>query len=135
MVIGHTHMPFDRLADTRRIVNPGSVGLPYGRPGAAWALLGPDVILRRTAYNTAAAAKALSASASDLPDIEFITGDITTRASVSDAEALAAFNQTIEHQARQRQTPMSSTTQLPRSGRFRKPIPRTEQCAEHINAK
>ena len=28
VVVGHTHMPFDRLADTRRIVNPGSVGLP-----------------------------------------------------------------------------------------------------------
>jgi predicted phosphodiesterase len=106
VVIGHTHMPFDRLADTRRIVNPGSVGLPYGHPGAAWALLGPDVILRRTAYDAGAAATALSASASDLPGIEFITGNI--RASASDAEALAAFNQTIEHQARLRRAPSGS---------------------------
>jgi len=102
VVVGHTHMPFDRLADTRRIVNPGSVGLPYGHPGAAWALLGPDVILRRTAYDTSAAAAALSASASDLPGIDFITGNI--RASASDAEALAAFGETIERQARQRQS-------------------------------
>ena len=100
VVIGHTHMPFDRLADTRRIINPGSVGLPYGHAGAAWALLGPDVVLRRTAYDTEAAAAALSSAASDLPDIEFITGNI--KASASDAEALAAFNQTIERQAGQR---------------------------------
>ena len=103
VVVGHTHMPFDRLADTRRIVNPGSVGLPYGHRGAAWALLGPDVVLRRTAYDTSAAVAAMSASASDLPGIEFITGNV--RASASDAEALAAFNETIEHQARQRPDP------------------------------
>ena len=100
VVIGHTHMPFDRLADTRRVINPGSVGLPYGHQGAAWALLGPDVILRRTPYDTQAAAATLSASASDLPGIEFITGNI--QASASDAEALAAFNETIRQQARQR---------------------------------
>jgi putative phosphoesterase len=100
VVIGHTHMPFDRLADTRRIINPGSVGLPYGHPGAAWALLGPDLVLRRTAYDTDAAAAALSSTASDLPGIEFITANI--KASASDAEALAAFHQTIEHQAGQR---------------------------------
>ena len=103
VVVGHTHMPFDRLADTQRIVSAGSVGLPYGHPGAAWALLGPDVVLRRTAYDTSAAAAALSASASDLPGIEFITGNI--RASASDAEALGAFNETREHQARQRPDP------------------------------
>jgi len=89
VVIGHTHMPFDRLADTRRIINPGSVGLPYGHAGASWALLGRDVVLRRTRYDAEAAAAALSASARDLPGIEFITGNV--RASASDAEALAAF--------------------------------------------
>jgi predicted phosphodiesterase len=34
VVLGHTHMPFDRLADRRRYVNPGSLGMPYGLPGA-----------------------------------------------------------------------------------------------------
>jgi predicted phosphodiesterase len=51
VVLGHTHMPFDRLADRRRFVNPGSVGMPYGRRGAYWALLGPDIALRRTDYD------------------------------------------------------------------------------------
>lgn len=100
VVIGHTHMPFDRLADTRRIVNPGSVGLPYGHSGAAWALLGPDVVLRRSAYDTAAAAAALTASAASLPGIGFITGTIETV--VSDAEALTAFSETARQQAGQR---------------------------------
>ena len=39
VVCGHTHMPFVRLVDRRLVVNPGSVGMPYGRPGGAWALL------------------------------------------------------------------------------------------------
>ena len=63
VVVGHTHMPFDRLADGRRVINPGSVGLGYGHPGASWALLGPDVVLRRTLYDTEAAAAALEAAA------------------------------------------------------------------------
>jgi hypothetical protein len=34
------------------VVNAGSVGIPYeGRAGAYWALLGPDVELRRTEYD------------------------------------------------------------------------------------
>jgi len=43
VVLGHTHMPFDRLADRRRFLNPGSVGVPYGSQSALWALIGPDV--------------------------------------------------------------------------------------------
>lgn len=39
VVCGHTHMPFMRLAGNRLMINPGSVGLPYGRSGAHWALL------------------------------------------------------------------------------------------------
>jgi predicted phosphodiesterase len=35
VVCGHTHMPFARLANRRQIVNPGSVGMPYGRAGGA----------------------------------------------------------------------------------------------------
>jgi putative phosphoesterase len=50
----HTHAQFDRRVDGIRSLNPGSVGLPYeGQPGAYWALLGPDVELRRTEYDLA----------------------------------------------------------------------------------
>ena len=42
-VCGHTHMQFDRTIGTVRVVNAGSVGMPFGEPGAYWLLLGPDV--------------------------------------------------------------------------------------------
>jgi predicted phosphodiesterase len=57
VVCGHTHMQFDRMVDRLRIVNPGSVGMPYGEPGAYWAMLGPDVQLRRVDYDREAAAR------------------------------------------------------------------------------
>lgn len=65
MVCGHTHMPFDRLGGGRRFVNPGSVGMPYGPPGAAayWALLRPEITLRRSPYDAHAAAERLRPSA------------------------------------------------------------------------
>ena len=56
VVCGHTHMQFDRRIDGLRVVNSGSVGMPYGRPGAYWTMLGPGVDLRRTDYDRQAAA-------------------------------------------------------------------------------
>jgi predicted phosphodiesterase len=100
VVLGHTHMPFDRLADGRRFVNPGSVGMGYGHPGAAWALLGPEVTLRRTHYDADAAAAMVRAEAADLPGIEDLAGNI--RAAASDAEALQAFTEAIRQQAARR---------------------------------
>lgn len=91
VVLGHTHMPFDRLADRRRFVNPGSVGMPYGGTGAYWALLGPDVVLRRSAYDGPAAAALFREQAADYPGIEeFIAENVLT--TPSDAEALAVFS-------------------------------------------
>ncbi len=34
VVCGHTHMQFDRAIGTTRVVNAGSVGMPFGEPGA-----------------------------------------------------------------------------------------------------
>ena len=63
VVCGHTHHQFDRRVDATRVVNAGSVGMPYeGRPGAYWALLGPDVEFRRTEYDLDAAADAIRAT-------------------------------------------------------------------------
>jgi hypothetical protein len=54
-------------------VNAGSVGLPYeGRPGAYWALLGPDVQLRRAPYDLESAAAEVRASAFPDPE-EYLT--------------------------------------------------------------
>jgi predicted phosphodiesterase len=91
VVLGHTHMPFDRLADCRRFVNPGSVGMPYGGTGAYWALLGPDVTLRRTGYDAEAAGETFRSAAPGYPDLaEFIAENMLTVP--SDALALAAFS-------------------------------------------
>jgi predicted phosphodiesterase len=57
LVSAHTHIQFDRIVTSVRSVNPGSIGMPYqGEPGAFWALLGPDIELRRTAYDVELAA-------------------------------------------------------------------------------
>jgi len=58
---GHTHMQFDRKVGHLRIVNPGSVGMPYGEPGAYWALLDGGVEMRRTDYDREAAAERIRA--------------------------------------------------------------------------
>jgi predicted phosphodiesterase len=52
IMTAHVHIQFDREVAGIRSVNAGSVGLPYeGRPGAYWALLGPEIELRRTEYD------------------------------------------------------------------------------------
>ena len=51
IVCGHTHMQFDRVVGAKRVVNAGSVGLPYGATGAHWVQLGPDVDHRRSPYD------------------------------------------------------------------------------------
>jgi putative phosphoesterase len=44
VVGGHTHVQFDRSVAGHRLVNAGSVGMPYeGARGAYWALLGASV--------------------------------------------------------------------------------------------
>lgn len=61
LVCGHTHMQSDRTLSTGlRVVNPGSVGMPYeGVRGAFWAILGPDVAFRRSDYDVEAAVAAM----------------------------------------------------------------------------
>jgi predicted phosphodiesterase len=62
VVCGHTHTQFDRQLGPWRVVNAGSVGLPYeGRAGAYWLLLGPDVEHRRTDYDVELATAAMRA--------------------------------------------------------------------------
>lgn len=56
VVCGHTHMQFDRMVGKTRVVNAGSVGMPFGEPGADWLLLDPDVQPRHTRYDLARAA-------------------------------------------------------------------------------
>jgi predicted phosphodiesterase len=89
VVCGHTHMPFIRLAHRRLVINPGSVGMPYGRPGAHWALLGQGAELRRTEFDPDAACSRIAAESGCSGAQEW--ADYFVRARASDAEAIAAF--------------------------------------------
>jgi predicted phosphodiesterase len=62
-VCGHTHMQFDRMVGSTRVVNAGSVGMPFQEAGAYWLLIGPDIRLRKTTYDLEAAAARIRATA------------------------------------------------------------------------
>ena len=71
VVTAHVHVSYDRVVDGVRLVGPGSVGRPYeGERGARWALLGPDVELRRVDYEHERAAALYRASG--IPDVETV---------------------------------------------------------------
>jgi predicted phosphodiesterase len=90
VVCGHTHMQFDRRVDRWRVVNAGSVGLPYGTSGAHWLHLGPGVEHRRTSYDAAGFAERIRGT--DYPEQEqFIEENVLSVP--SEAEALAFFEQ------------------------------------------
>jgi predicted phosphodiesterase len=76
VVCGHTHVQFDRVVDGTRVVNAGSVGAPYeAEPAVYWALIGPDVELRRTDYDIEATVDAIRATG--YPRAEDIVGYLT----------------------------------------------------------
>lgn len=75
VVCGHTHMQFDRMIGKTRVVNAGSVGEPYGAPGAHWLLLSPAVELRHTSYDLMAAAEQIRDTEFPSAD-EFVTNSI-----------------------------------------------------------
>jgi predicted phosphodiesterase len=51
VVVGHTHMQFDRSIAGLRVVNAGSIGMAYEEsPDAYWTLLGPGVEHRHSAF-------------------------------------------------------------------------------------
>jgi putative phosphoesterase len=91
VVCGHTHMQFDRQAGRYRLVNAGSVGMPYGQPGAYWALLGPGVSLRRTSYDLQAAASEIRRT-SRWPEAESFAAQNVLQPPSAD-DALAYFQQ------------------------------------------
>jgi putative phosphoesterase len=96
VVCGHTHMQFDRNVDGMRIVNAGSVGMPYGDVGAYWLLLGPEIMLQRTLYDLEDAAARIRASgypqAQDFADNNVLKPE-------TEAEAIAVFESIAEQRA------------------------------------
>jgi predicted phosphodiesterase len=92
VVCGHTHVQFDRVVAGRRLVNAGSVGMPYeDLPGARWCLLGPGVELRTTPYDLAAAAKRIRATELPEPEefAEVVRQPPTAQEATREFEALA----------------------------------------------
>ncbi len=88
----HTHTQYKRVVLGRRLLNPGSVGMPYeAEPGAYWALLGPDVEFRRTEYDVELAATRHRTSGD--PDAErmvaLLASPPTQAEVIEDAERLA----------------------------------------------
>lgn len=72
VVCGHTHIQFDRRVGKTRVINAGSVGMPFGPAGADWLMLGPEVELRHTPYDLGAAAERIRRSGYPAAD-EFAT--------------------------------------------------------------
>jgi putative phosphoesterase len=88
VICGHSHMQFDRTIGRVRVVNAGSVGMPFGEPGAYWLLLGPDVQLRHTPYDLTKAAERILDT--DYPQArDFAAHNVLHPP--SEAEILAAF--------------------------------------------
>jgi predicted phosphodiesterase len=90
VVCGHTHVQYDREVAGVRLVNAGSVGMPYeGSPDARWALLDAGRIeLTSTPYDAAAALALLAETGYPLLDDWF--GPVL-RGEVSAAEATEEF--------------------------------------------
>jgi diadenosine tetraphosphatase ApaH/serine/threonine PP2A family protein phosphatase len=62
VVCGHTHGQYDRRAGRVRVVNAGSVGMPFRGAGAYWLLIDGEPQLRQTGYDAAPAAARISAT-------------------------------------------------------------------------
>ena len=88
VICGHTHMQSDRRIGGVRVVNAGSVGMPYGEPGAYWLLLGPGIELRHTPYDLEAAAERIRRS--PYPEAEHFAAHSVLRPP-SEEHALAGF--------------------------------------------
>ena len=88
VVCGHVHMQFDRMVGRTRVINAGSVGMPFQDPGAYWLLIDKDVELRRTDYDLQAAAERIRATEYPLAN-DFATKNVLSAPSMD--AMIAAF--------------------------------------------
>ncbi len=90
VVCGHTHIQFELQAGDVRVLNAGSVGMPYAdQPGAYWLLLESGVSkFRRTGYDLSAASQAVRTSGYPQAQ-EFAEENVLNVPTV--AEAIAVF--------------------------------------------
>jgi predicted phosphodiesterase len=90
VVCGHTHMQFDRMIGSTRVVNAGSVGMSFQGPGAYWLLIDSEIELRRTDYDLARAADRIRATSYPQAD-EFAERNVLRPP--PEAETIASFSQ------------------------------------------
>jgi putative phosphoesterase len=94
VVCGHTHHQFDRMVDGTRVINAGSVGMPYqGEAAAFWLALGLEVELRRTTYDVPAAVEVMRSSG--MPDVD----ELMLRESLLEPISAADVAEYFERQA------------------------------------
>jgi hypothetical protein len=83
-------MPYVRLVDRRQIMVSGSVGMPYGQPGAHWAYLENGAIsLHRTILDEEAAIEEIIRDSTYEDRAEW--ANYFVRAEASDVEVVAQF--------------------------------------------
>jgi predicted phosphodiesterase len=91
-VIGHTHHQFDRRVGELRVINAGSVGMPYeGEVAAFWTLVvDSEPQFRRTSFDVAHAIERIEASS--WPGAQAFA-DENLRVAVTREEAIAIFEE------------------------------------------
>jgi predicted phosphodiesterase len=74
ILVGHTHLQFELVVGSKRVVNPGSVGQPKdGDPRAAYAVLDHGVLtLKRVAYEVGRTVDALVRSGAPSEAVEVL---------------------------------------------------------------
>ena len=90
VVCGHTHMQFDRIIGSTRVVNAGSVGMSFQGPGAYWLLIDSNIQLRHTEYDLAHAADRIRSTRYPQAT-EFAERNVLHPP--SEADTIAAFSQ------------------------------------------
>lgn len=96
VICGHTHMQFERTVGDVRVVNAGSVGMPFGQTGADWLLLDGGIALQHTKYDLVQAADQIRQS--NYPDAEAFASNNVLQAP-SEARALEMLMQLEARQA------------------------------------
>jgi diadenosine tetraphosphatase ApaH/serine/threonine PP2A family protein phosphatase len=99
VVCGHTHMQFERRIGGVRVVNAGSVGMPFGKTGSDWLLLDTEIELRHTDYNMTEAAARIRQS--NYPQAEDFAANNVLQMPSED-QALAMLSLLEMRQAQQR---------------------------------
>ncbi len=89
VICGHTHMQFERKIANTRVLNAGSVGMPFAKQGAFWLLLDEAIEFKATSYNLEAAAERIRQSGYAEAD-SFINNNLLSVPSEQQALAMMA---------------------------------------------